>query len=129
MRAHRQFAGGVDPAGSFLGSLAERAQRITEVANGVFVREGRAIGVEDAGHSEGVKDALVEEFHKAHSAGFFDDLTRRDVVGVAVLPARAGLEIERLVRPLIENLHRFHRLEHLVEDIILRPVVPVAGGH
>src|SRR6202041_3581336 len=46
----------------------------------------------------------------------------------AVLPVGAGIEIERLARPNVQNLVGGDRLEHEWRNVILRPVILIAGG-
>src|SRR6185437_6460862 len=49
-------------------------------------------------------------------------------IRVAVLPARAGVEVERLPGPVIENAFRTDGLLHAGWHVVLRPEILIAGG-
>ncbi len=125
---HGEFAGGEEPALAFFGGGARRAEGETKIADGVGVAEAFLVRVEDAGHGERLEDFLLEEGEERHAGNFFDDETRDDVVGVGVLPLGAGIEIERLAGPLVEDVLGGGGLEHVGHDVVLRPVVLIAGG-
>jgi hypothetical protein len=125
---HGELAGGEEPAFAFLGCGARRAEGVTKVAGGVGVAEALLIRVEDTGHGEGLKNFLLEELQEGHAGNFFDDQAGDDEIGVGVLPLGAGIEIERLAGPLVEDLLRGGGLEHVGHDVVLRPIVLIAGG-
>jgi hypothetical protein len=62
------------------------------------------------------------------AAGFFYDQSGNDEVGVAVLPLGSGIEIERLAGPEVENFVGVYGLQHEGRNIILGPVILIAGG-
>ena len=49
---------------------------------------------------------LAEKVHDFLAADFFNDEAGDDVVGVGVLPLRAGFEIERLFGPGVDDVLR-----------------------
>ena len=57
-----------------------------------------------------------------------DDAAGDDEVGVGVLPLGSGLEVERLFSPGIEDLLGGFGDEHGGHDVVLGPVVLIAGG-
>src|SRR6185369_5123083 len=63
-----------------------------------------------------------------NSRRLLDRHSSESVVGVAVLPARSRLEVERLLRPRVSDRLRRRRLEHSRHHVVLRPEVLVAGG-
>ena len=101
---HRQFAGGEQPAFAFLG----RGNRGGPSANrryrtGSFGPSGAlsmSLTVVIANRPE---DTFRQELEQRHPARLLHDQAGDDVVGVAVLPAAARLEVERLARPLVQD--------------------------
>ena len=77
----------------------------------------------------GVKIRCRRNSHERHAGHALDDRCGDHVVGVAVLPLGAGLEVERLARPSLHDLARRRRPLHVHEHVVLRPVVLVARGH
>ena len=106
MRGHGQLAGGEHPAAALLGREAQGAEGVAIVGRGVGLGELGLVGVPDGGHAEGAEDALGEEVEERLAGDDFDDAAGDDVVGVGVLPLRAGLEVEGLFGPGVEDLLR-----------------------
>ena len=71
---------------------------------------------------------LAQEVEELLTADRFNDQAGDDVVGVGVLPLRAGFEVERLGRPLVEDLARSYRLELRFDGVVFRRVILVAGS-
>ena len=82
----------------------------------------------DAFHAERQKNTIAEEFQKRLATRLLNNQPSDYEIGIAVLPLGAGLEVERLARPLIQNLVGSHGLQHGRHHVILRPVVLIAGG-
>ena len=104
MRGHGEFAGGEHPAAAFFGCKAQRAERVADVGSGVGLGEFFFVGVPDALHAERVEDVFAEKIHELLAADFFNDGAGDDVVGVGVLPLRAGIEVERLFGPGVDDV-------------------------
>ncbi|MDD1450631.1 hypothetical protein NHF48_005990 [Sphingomonas sp. H160509] len=58
----------------------------------------------------------------------FDDQAGDDIACVGILPLCAGLEIERLLGPTVDDLLRRDGLGHRREAVVLRPVILKARG-
>ncbi len=125
---HGQFAGGKHPAAALLGRNAEGAEGVAIVGGGVGLGELGFVGVPDGLHAERAEDVFAEEVHELFSADFLHDCAGDDVVGVGVLPLRAGIEVERLFGPGVEDLLRAFGVQHGRHDVVFGPVVLVAGG-
>src|SRR4029078_1055716 len=74
-----------------------------------------------------IENARAHELENRDPRRLFDGHTGEGVVGGAVLPARARLEVERLPGPRVGDGLRCRRLEHPRHHVILRPEVLVAG--
>src|SRR6185503_13111195 len=88
------------------------------------------VGVEvlRAGETNRIENARAHELEDRDPRPLLDGHTGEGVVGVAVLPARARLEVERLLGPRVGDGLRRRRLEHSRHHVILRPEVLVSGG-
>jgi uncharacterized protein DUF6973 len=86
------------------------------------------VEVRCAGEADRLEDAGADELEERHSARFLDDHAGEGVVGIAVLPARAGLKVERLLGPRVGDRLRGGGLEHPRHHVVLGPEVLVAGG-
>src|SRR3546814_19030753 len=71
---------------------------------------------------------LVQEIEQLHARHLLDDHAGDDIVRVRILPLGAGREIERLLRPAIDDLLRGDGMFHRGEAVILRPVILDARG-
>ena len=128
MRGHGQLAGGEHPAAAFFWRGAQRAQGVAIVCRGVGLREAVLVGVPDGGHAEGAEDALGEEVEERLAGDDLDDAAGDDVVGVGVLPLGAGLEVERLFGPDVEDVLSDGGLDERRHHVVLGPVILIAGG-
>ncbi len=97
MSGHGQFAGGEHPAAALLGRGTQRSQRIAIVGGGIGPGGFSSSEFHTDFMSQRTEDVLGEEIHELFAADFFDDEAGDDVVGVGVLPLRAGIEVERLL--------------------------------
>ena len=127
-RRHRELAGGEHPARALLRRRPRRAERVAEVAGRIALRKLVLVGVGDALHAERREDALPEERPERHPGRLLGDEAGDDEVGVAVLPLRAWLEVERPLGPALDDPLRRNRLQHERRHVVLRPEVLVAGG-
>ena len=125
---HGQFACRKEPAASYLGRRTRRAERITQVTDWICVEELGPINVGDAFHVEGRKYLFLQKLQQRFATGLFDDESGDDIIRVAVLPLRAGLKIERLARPSVQNPFCRDWLQHIGHHVVLRPEVLIAGG-
>ncbi len=69
---------------------------------------------------------LAEKIHELLPAHLLHDQPRNHKIGVRILPFRARLKIQRLLRPLVKNLFSRVRLHHRSHQVVLRPIVLVA---
>src|SRR5216684_8937687 len=58
---HGQFARGKQPVLALLRGRTERPQRVTKVARGVAGRKLCLVSIGDAGHTQGLEDALAQK--------------------------------------------------------------------
>src|SRR3546814_14363674 len=70
---------------------------------------------------------LVQEIEQLHARHLLDDHAGDDIARVRILPLGAGREIERLLRPAIDDLLRGDGMFHRGEAVILRPVILEIG--
>ena len=98
------------------------------VGRGVRLAELGLVGVPDGGHAEGTEDVLGEEIEVGRAGDFFHDGSGDDEVGVGVLPLGAGLEVEWLFGPGVDDLLGGFAGQHGGHDVVLGPVVLIAGG-
>src|SRR6185369_4663442 len=98
--SHVEFAGCEHPSLAFQRRDTRRTERVTKIANGVGFGRMRFVDVEHAVHAEGTEDVVGEELQDGFATDLLDDGPGDGEVGVAVLPLGAGIEVERLARPL-----------------------------
>jgi hypothetical protein len=106
----------------------QRADGVADVAGGIGLGQGLMIEVMDGLHAELREDARAEKFECTIAGSFLQHAARGDETGVAVLPGCAGLEIERLGGPTVENAFGGYGLPHEGRNVVLRVVVLIAGG-
>ena len=126
---HREFAGPEHPALAFFRGRTRRADSITEIPHRIARAKRRFVGVDDRLHSQTRENALLEKLEQRHAAHLFGDDAGDDVVGVAVLPLRAGIEVERDLCPTVHDVFRGRRQHHRRHDVVLRPEVLIARRH
>ena len=127
-RRHSEFARREKPAASLARGRVKRAESKARVAGGVSVAERLRIEVDGAGHAEGMENAVFKERPERPAGHLLEDSPRDDVVGVAVLPLGARVEVQGLLCPAIENLVRRNRREHKRRHVVERVIVLVAGS-
>ncbi len=66
------------------------------IAGGIGRRQFGGIRVVDVVHAQGQEDTLLQQIDQGHAAHLLHDAACDHVVGVGILPLRAGIEIERL---------------------------------
>ena len=71
---------------------------------------------------------FCDELEVGLASDFFKDAAGDDEVGVGVLPLGAGVEVEGLFGPGVEDLLGGGGAAHGGHDVVLGPVVLVAGG-
>ena len=125
---HGELAGGEHPACAFFWRGTQRPESVAIVGGGVGRHELVRVGVPDGGHAQGAEDMLGEKLKERLAGDDLNDAAGDDVVGVRVLPLCAGIEVERLLGPGVEDLLRGGGLEHGGHDVVLGPVVLIAGG-
>src|SRR5581483_929419 len=91
---HGELTGGEHPAAAGVGSYAQGAEGVTVVRRDE--RRIALIGVVNVVHAEGGEEILLEELEEILTADLFEDHAGDDVVGVGVLPAGTGIEVEGL---------------------------------
>ena len=74
-------------------------------------------------NAERAEDVLLEEGQERLAGDALDDQPGDDIAGVRILPLRAGLEVERLACPAVDDHLRGRRVRHRLEAVILRPVI------
>ena len=75
-----------------------------------------------------MKNVLFEELHQRLAADHLHDASRDHEVCVRILPLCAGIEIQRFLRPHIQDVLTGGGLEHGRHQIVFRPVILIAGG-
>ena len=126
MRRHGQLTGGEHPASALLGSHAQGPEGVAIVSRGVGLCQLRLVGVPHRLHPQRAKNSLSKKIHEGRAGDGLHDAACDDVVGVGVLPLRSGLEVQRLLRPGVQNLLRAFGLQRGRHHVILGPVVLVA---
>ncbi len=124
---HAEFSGSEVPASAFAADGARWAEGIAGISRGVLrARIGET--VVRGGHLERMEEMLAQERDEFLAGDFFEDRSGDDVIGVAVLPFGAGLEIEGLFGPGVEDGLGRGGLGPASDEVVLRGVVFVAGG-
>jgi hypothetical protein len=123
---HGQFTRGKQPALSLFWRQSRRPERIAQVAGRVGFGGPILVDVHDALHPQRRENVLAQKLQQRLAAGFFYNQSRNHKIGVAILPVRSRIKIQRLARPLVENLLGRDGLQHERRYIVLRPVVLVA---
>ena len=126
-RRHREFARREQPPGRHDGRRAERPEGMTVVADRIGLTQTPHVHVRDAVHAEWREHPRLQELDQRHPRDLLDDPPRDHVVGVAVLPLGPRIEIQRLLRPRVEDLLSRRRHHHVRHYVVLRPVILVAG--
>jgi len=111
-RRHGQFARGKQPALTLFRGQSRRSERIAEIAGRVGFGEAVLVDVHDALHPQWREDVLAQKLQQRLAARLLYNQSRDYEIGVAVLPLGSRIKIERLARPLVENLVRGDRLQH-----------------
>ena len=125
---HGEFAGGKHPAEAFFGCDAQGAEGMAVVGRGVVGTELGLVGVPRAGHAQRAENVFGDELEVGFAGNFLNDAAGDDEVGVGVLPLGAGLKVERLFGPGVEDLLGGSGSAHGDHDVVLGPVVLIAGG-
>ena len=126
--SHGQLAGREHPAAAFTRRGAQRTQGVAIVALGIGCGQLDLVRVPDRMHAQRTEDALGEQIHERMAGDVLDDLAGQNIVGVRILPLGAGLEVERLFGPGVENVLRGGGGLHRGHGVVLGVVVLIAGG-
>ena len=127
-RRHAQLAGREHPADALAHGHARRSQRVPRVGGGV-ARVRRGVAIARAAHAQRLEKMLRQKIEQRPPRDLLQNRARQHVVRVAVLPARARIEVQWLpARPVLENRRGRGRLCLLRNHVILRRIVLVAGG-
>ncbi len=70
----------------------------------------------------------LEKHEQGLARDFLHDRAREHITRVGVLPIRSRLEVERALRPFIDDGGWGRRMGHFGREKILRPVIPDAAG-
>ena len=128
MRRHGQLAGSKHPANTLLGRHTQWAQRIPNVWRGIYLGEFDGVGIPNRLHAQRPENMLAQEVPVVLAGNDLHDAARDDEIRVRILPLGAGVKVERLLAPGVDDLLRgfgpFHRGHH----VVFGPVVLVAGG-
>ena len=93
---HGELAGSEHPPSTFLGRRAFGPEGVTLVAGGVSGGQLAGVCVVDVVHTQGHEDAFLQQIDQGHAADLLHNAAGDYVVGVGILPLRAGVEIQRL---------------------------------
>ena len=128
VRGHGQLTRGEHPSAPFLGCHTQRAEGVANVGCGVGGGQLGFVGVPNRLHAERAEDTRGEQVHERCAGDGLHNAAGDDEVGIGILPLRAGLEVERLFGPGIDNLLGALWFPHGGHQVVFGPVVLVAGS-
>src|SRR5947209_1541999 len=124
--AHCKLSRSEEPSLALFRRRAQWSKRKAQIAHRVRLCELPLIYIGHALHIKRNENSLSEELKQRLMRNLFNDEASYHVIGVAVLPLRARLEIQWLVRPTVQYLLSRYGLEHERHNVILRPIVLIA---